>query len=201
MKKLIALSALVAATTLSLVGPVDAGGNGSARAPVVREWNTDGNAALGTETIGWSNLIRRDDGLKATVHVEGLMPGGVYTFWWVVPHAAEPSIPVDVFVALGGSAVVGDNGMATVRMRAHTGQAGIEGFPPLGGTPWHDLTDPMNSVVRVEVAYHGQADDAGDQLDVWQTDFWTGAACPPATPNPNPMQPHCPAYFAATHMP
>ncbi|MDX2378211.1 MAG: hypothetical protein QNM02_00445 [Acidimicrobiia bacterium] len=29
-------------------------------------------------------------------------------------------------------------------------------------------------------------------------DFWTGSACPPATPNPNPAQPHCPVRCAAT---
>jgi hypothetical protein len=91
--------------------------------------------------------------------------------------------------------------MALVRMRAYNGQPGIEGIPPLGGAEWHGLTDPLNSVVRVEIAYHGQAEDAGSDLKTWLSDFWTGAACPPDTPNPNPDQPHCPVYFAATHLP
>jgi hypothetical protein len=110
-------------------------------------------------------------------------------------------IPDDVFVARGASAIAGPNGKATVHMTADTGQAGILGFPPLGGALWHDLTYPMNSVVRVEVAYHGQAADAGADLGAWESDFWTGAACPPNLENPNPNQPHCPIYFAATHVP
>ncbi len=201
MKKLMVLPAVMAMTSLTLTTPVDAGGNGSARADVVREFNEDGSTADGTEVIGWSNLVRRDSGLKATVHVEGLIPGGVYTFWWVVPHSLPPAIPDDVFVARGASAIVGANGTATVRMRAQTGDAGILGFPPLGGALWHDLTDPMDSVVRVEIAYHGQVGDAGADLALWESNFWTGSACPPDLPNPNPEQPHCPVYFAATHLP
>jgi hypothetical protein len=56
----------------------------------------------------------------------------------------------------------------------------------------------MGSLVRIEIAYHGQAEDAGDDLGTWLEDFWTGSACPPDTPNPNPAQPHCPVWYAAT---
>jgi hypothetical protein len=87
-------------------------------------------------------------------------------------------------------------------MRAYTGQPGIAGFPPLGGLEWHALTDPLNTVVRVEIAYHGQAEDAGEDLMDWLSDFWTGSVCPvdPATPQ-GQLQPHCPVSFAATHFP
>lgn len=167
----------------------------------MREHNEDGTPAPGTEVIGTSKLIRRDTGLNTTVHVEGLKPDGVYTFWWVVPHSLPPVIPDNVFVARGASAIAGPNGKATVHMTANTGQAGILGCPPLGRAPWHDLTAPLDSLVRVEVAYHGQIGDAGADLETWESDFWTGAACPPETPNPNPAQPDCPVYFAATHSP
>ncbi len=204
MRRVLAIGTAIAVLSLMLVTAASAVDNGADRADVVREWNADGTAAPpppGAEIIGWSSLIRRDSGLKATVHVEGLIPGGVYTFWWVVPHSLPPTIPDDVFVAGGASAVAGADGQATVRMRADTGQAGIVGLPALGGLLWHDLTDPLNSVVRVEIAYHGQVEDAGDGLAIWESDFWTGSACPPYTPNPSPAQPHCPVYFAATHLP
>ena len=176
-----------------------AAGSPGDRADIVREFNVDGTAAPGTEVIGSSTLTRSASGLKATVNAEGLMPDGVYTFWWVVPHSLPPTVPDDVFAARGGSAVVGADGKATVEMTADTGQAGILGFPPLAGALWHDLTDPLNSLVRVEMAYHGQVGDAGADLAAWESDFWTGAACPPTTPNPNAAQPHCPVYFASTH--
>lgn len=199
MKKLMLIPAAMMAMSLVAMTAVNAGGDGGDRADVVREFDEDGTAADDPEVIGWSNLVRRESGLKTTVHVEGLIPGGVYTFWWVVPHSVPPTIPDDVFVALGASAVVGANGKATVRMRADTGQAGITGFPPLEGALWHDLTDPLGAIVRVELAYHGQVEDAGDELPIWESNFWTGSACPPDTANPNPDQPHCPVYFAATH--
>jgi len=72
--------------------------------------------------------------------------------------------------------------------------------------------------VHVEIAYHGQAADTGDELDVWLSDFWTGAACPLAFDldpggstdgvdpdgNPDPNfnkigQPHCPVAIVAIH--
>jgi hypothetical protein len=176
-----------------------AAGSPGERADIVREFNVDGTAAPGTEVIGSSTLIRSASGLKATVAAEGLVPDGVYTFWLVVPHSLPPTIPDDVFVVRGGSVVVGADGKATVVMEADTGQAGILGFPPLDGALFHDLTDPLNSLVRVEIAYHGQVGDAGADLGTWQSDFWTGSACPPTTPNPNAAQPHCPVYFASTH--
>ncbi len=95
----------------------------------------------------------------------------------------------------------GLNGKATVRMRARTGQAGIEGFPAIGDQMFGELLYPLNSLVRIEIAYHGQQADANGDLGSWMDDFWTGAACPPDTTNPNPMQPHCPVYYASTYMP
>lgn len=185
--------------------------------PVVREFNEEGEAVEDGEIIGWSDLSRGSDGLQANVNVRGLTPGGVYTFWWVVPHVFEdgaPVIPSGVFVAGGAGTVVGADGTANVQMLAYTEQSGIEGFPPLDGAEWGSLTDPLGSIVRVEIAYHGQVEDAerdlgtffptgdgGSNLETQLLDFWTGSACPPETANPNPDQPHCPVYFAATHLP
>jgi len=165
---------------------------------VIVEYNEDGTPAPGDAVIGTSKLKRKDEGLKAKVKVEDLRPGGVYTFWWVVPQGNQV-FPGDFFVALGASAVAEDDGRIEVSMEARTGQAGIVGFPPLQGAQFSSLVDPEGSTVRIEIAYHGQADQAGDDLEAWMADFWTGAACPPEMPNPNPAQPHCPVYFAATH--
>lgn len=165
--------------------------------PIVQEWDEDGTANQDTPRVGWSVLMRRNKKLNALAHIRGLRPGGVYTFWWVVVQD-DGTFPDDIFVAGGAGKVVGPNGRATVRMSAKVGQPGIEGFL----VPFDELRDTRNSIVRIEIAYHGQAEDAGDALDVWLSDFWTGTACPDGgTPNPNPNQPHCPVYYAATHAP
>jgi hypothetical protein len=200
-QRVIAAAVTVLLAPLVLAAPADAdGGHGADPAKIVVEWNEDGTAAPGDERVGTSVLKRRPDGLHARAHVRGLEPGGVYTFWWVVVQD-DGDFPDDIHVQRGASVVVGDNGHARVTMRAQTGDPGILGFPPLGGALLADLTDPLGSTVRVEIAYHGQVEDAGADLDQWQSDFWTGAACPPETPNPNPMQPHCPVYYASTHTP
>ena len=162
------------------------------------------------DVTGTVKLIRRDDGLKATVHASGLTPGGVYTFWWIVGDA--PVSPPDFFAALGGSKVVGQSGKATIHMNAEAGQEGIKNFVGDGTTaPFHDTfdLDPLTTPVHVEIAYHGQAEDANGDLGTWMSDFWTGTACPiegPAGPhNPvgtadpknGPGQPHCPVSYIA----
>lgn len=197
------LATLLAALMLPFVfaPPADADGVASLeRAAIVREWNEDGTAASGEEEIGSALLLRRDRGMAALAMARGLQPGGVYTFWWVVIQD-DGDFPDDIHVQRGGGAVAGPTGRATAFMRAATGTPGIEGFPPLGDAEFAELRDPIGSVVRIEIAYHGQAADAGDDLDLWLSDFWSGAACPPETPNPNPAQPHCPVYHAATFAP
>lgn len=168
--------------------------------PIVQEWDDDGTAIPDPPKVGWSVLLRRNQRLNALAHVRGLKPGGVYTFWWIVVQG-DGTFPDDIFVAGGASKIVGERGRATVRMAARLNQPSITGFMPDGVNEiqFAPLLDTHNSIVRLEIAYHGQAEDAGEYLDAWLSDFWTGTACPPDTPNPNPAQPHCPVYFAATH--
>jgi len=169
------------------------------RTDIVQEHNFDGTPAENPETIGRAMLVRRGHRLSAVASIRDLIPGGVYTFWWVVVQE-DGTFPDDIHVASGSHAVVGDNGRATVAMYADRGDESITGFTPDGVNEitFDTLDDTINSVVRIEIAYHGQADDAGDDLDSWLYDFWTGTACPPETPNPNLQQPHCPVYYAAT---
>ena len=161
--------------------------------------------------VGKAELIRSASGLKATAHVSGLEPGGVYTFWWVIPSDTHP---VRSFAALGGSKIVGQNGKATVRMRADVGDSSIDGFfnhtEPLDVFPldasFVDLTsDLLDDTIRIEVAYHGNV-DSGAYTPQWELDFWTGEAgvCPVAADlekRPPKMastgQPHCPTFYAA----
>jgi hypothetical protein len=127
--------------------------------------------------------VRISDGCSATVFARGLEPGGVYTFWCVSPYEFTndgPVIPGSVFVARGAGLVVGDDGTARIQMSAYVGQPGIAGLPPLMGATWRDMKDPLTSIVRVEIAYHGQASDSANdaELNEWLSDFWTGTVCP-----------------------
>lgn len=176
--------------------------NNRDRQPIVVEYIgatefTDATAV--GEHLGWAQLKRDADGLKAVVHASGLRPGAVFTFWWIGVHD-DATIPDDIFVALGASAVIGTNGMATVHMSANKGDESVAGVPFLGGASFRDLRDPLTALVRVEVAYHGQVEDAGDDLDLWRSDFWSGTACPDGGLN-DFGQPHCPVYMASTHLP
>ena len=168
--------------------------------PIVQEWDFDGNAMENPPRVGWSVLLRRNRRLDALAQIRGLKPGGVYTFWWVVVQE-DGTFPDDIFLAGGAARVVNEKGRTTVHMKARLGQDSIEGFMPDGVNElqFAPLSDTRGSIVRIEIAYHGQAKDAGGDLDVWLGDFWTGTACPPDTPNPNPTQPHCPIYYATTH--
>ncbi len=184
-----------------LAAPATAREVGVDRAPLEREFTVDGTAAPEPhDRHGTSLLVRHPDRLWAAVHARGLEPGGVYTFWWVAVQG-EGAFPDDVFVAHGAGVVANRAGRATAVMRAELGQPGITGFSPAPGVDvgFDELRDPMGALVRVEVAYHGQVEDAGKDRATWLRDFRSGAACPPATPNPNPAQPHSPVWFPATH--
>ena len=211
---LVALAASLAVLAVS-IAPVGAKAKGAEKQPVVREWNQDGTMHTEGEVIGFTNLVRKTSGISGTTHVQGLMPGGVYTFWMVAidpsffPAEADLSL---IYVDRGNARVVGQNGRATVHWSAPAGDASI--VPPPGPIFDDALEDIGDRVVRIEIAYHGQADDAPDQaaIDQWLSDFWSGdpTVCPdpPFSPGnvvpPGPqgtMQPHCPVNFASTHAP
>ena len=105
-------------------------------------------------------------------------------------------------------------------MSAKRGNKSIKDFLGDGTSapfPKRLKTDLRTAEVHVEFAYHGQVGDAGDDLDLWQSNFWTGTECPSNGANPNnpggvvarigaseagevnPGQPHCPVSFVAVH--
>ena len=197
------LIAMIAAlVAVAVVAPTAAVGQVVDVQPVVEHFNLDGTVS--GETIGRSVLTRSSGRLDAEVQVRGLLPGGVYTFWWVVTPEGG-TFPDDTFVASGDSAVIGASGRAKALMSAVAGQQSIEGFLISGQPLDFDL---QSALVRVEIAYHGQVADAGSDLKVWRSDFWTGTACPQAfglNPGGTPGdlnaigQPHCPVYIVAEH--
>jgi len=163
---------------------------------------------VGPTASGRSLLITREESLRAVTSFNGLKPGGVYTFWWVIIPSGG-GFPADAFVAGGGGTVVGDNGRAFANMSAREGDGSIAGFL----IPFQPLDfDLRTAEIHVELAYHGQASDAGSDLGVWLSDFWSGSACPGGHGNNpyasaalagatevNPGQPHCPVSYAAVH--
>ena len=208
-----AIAAAAATMSFAFVAPVDATATGAEKQPVVREW-TEAGAPVDGETIGFTNLVRKPSGISGTTHAGGLKPGGVYTFWMVAVAPAffpDANDLTQIFVANGNSAVVGKNGGATVHWSASVGEASIVTPGPV----FDDALDNIDErIVRIEIAYHGQADDAVDQaaLNDWLSDFWSGDPTVCASPAFAPtnglplgaqgaMQPHCPVNFASTHVP
>lgn len=202
-KHSLTLMAVAVSMSVVMAAPATAASeSGVDSQPLVEHYELDGSVS--GQTIGRSDLIRRSDGLKASVQATSLIPGGVYTFWWVIIPTGGV-FPDDTFVALGNSAIAGPNGKATVHMRAAAGQSSISGFL----FAFQDLDfDLATAEVRVEIAYHGLAEDAGSDLEHWMSDFWTGAACPQAFGlNPGGTsgdlnaagQPFCPVFIASIH--
>lgn len=206
--KVLALAVLAVAAIGTTVGIVAAkGGDGDGRVnealPILREFDELGNPLPPDlqDVVGESTLVRTEDGLEMTGTIGGLTPGGVYTFWLV---AIQGEALASAF-QMGEGYIVGDDGRAESTLRAAVGDPGIEGFyvEGQGEIEFADLTDPMTAEVHLEVAYHGQIEDAGDELDAWMSDFWTGTAG--VCPSPRgtlgtgaiPSQPYCPVYFLA----
>ncbi len=226
MRKVVTIIAAVLALAMLTATVAMAGGKSNKTGDtvaIVQIFDDDGNiqgppfVTIGDIT-GTVKLTRRTDGLTATAKVEGLTPGGVYTFWLVV-GVDSYELP-NAFVANGGARVIGNSGKATVRINAEVGETGIEGYLSalLGAAqdpdtlPFHDTLDlnPMEDEVHVEIAYHGPKSAAGGNIGKWRSDFWTGEACPTGTSGYNPGgttgafldvnlngQGHCPVSYVA----
>lgn len=207
MSKKSVLAVLTAVLMLAGASPAMAvpGGDVSVE-PVVEFLSPDGTPA--DNNLGTSVLVRGDDSLWAKVTVDGLRPGGLYTFWWVIIPAGG-TFPDNAFVAGDGARLIGPGGHATAVLKAKAGEPSIPGFH----VPFNPLDfDLSTAEVHVEIAYHGQSMDAGSNLSTWRTDFWTGTACPASFGLNSDYagfggdlnaggQPHCPVYIAAIHTP
>ena len=180
-------------------------------APILLEYDRAGAPIPADDQIevGEAELVRSEDGVTTKAEMGELQPDGAYTFWLVV-YQGEREFPHDIFVNHGQGVVADAEGRAESVMSADLGEESITGFyhDGLGGeAEFAPLFDPMNGRVRVEIVYHGQAEDAGDDLDAWLADFWTGdpdvCADPLGTVGTGavPEHPYCAGYWAATFEP
>ncbi|NNE13277.1 MAG: hypothetical protein HKN41_13635 [Ilumatobacter sp.] len=211
-RTMMAVLAVAAAIIVGLVvASVGGGDEETEAAPILREYDRHGVEIPFEDQIevGETELIRTEDALTTTSEMGDLVPNGAYTFWLVV-YQGDREFPTDIFVNHGVGVVADAEGRAEAVMRSAVGDASISGFyvEDLGETAqFSPLVDPMNGRVRVEVVYHGQADVAGDDLDAWLADFWTGdpdvCADPLGTLGTGavPEHPYCAGYWAATFEP
>src|SRR5262249_21746387 len=67
-------------------------------------------------TVGNAQRVRNDRGISCIIHASGLVPGDVYSVWWVIPTEAL------IFNATG--AIAANDGTATFAGHASTGLVG-----------------------------------------------------------------------------
>lgn len=177
--------AVVAGAMISVGSPAGAASSTKSRSAVVD--------VVDDRTTGWSQLHRSERGLRATVHTSDLEPGGAYTIWWVVLDLSQ-NPPEILYVDHLAGFVAGRNGKHTVHASTAVGDLGIDISEPLGMpgpiNVGGDLTadEVANGYVEYHVVYHGQADGAGDELDLWLSNFWSGDddVCDIVEPPPGP---------------
>jgi len=138
-----------------------------------------GSVVPGTGSI----LVRTKEGVGATVHAFGLVPGNVYTLWWGIFNnpkkcATNPCSPADLpnpdvqaVVLWGSGQIAGDDGTADFgAFRAvgdPSGQAGL-------GTAMA-LEEPLKAQIHLAVRSHGSVIPGmlSDQLSTFN------GGCPP----------------------
>ena len=205
-------AALVAAIVIAVAAAIALSGGGDdgewTTVDMLVEYSEQDGAPIPHDeqpSRGTVRARRLPDRIEAEVDMRGLIPGGVYSFWLAVwQEVDEPSTAA--FLASGGGAVADEDGVITSgRMSATVGTMATAGWV-LDGVEqvFAPLHSPLQNTMRVEVVYHGQADKAGDQLDLWLNDFWTGdpevCAEPVGTLGTGivPSLPYCAGYYGAT---
>jgi len=200
----------VIGVALWIITADDAASGERSDAFVLIEYDPTGEPIPAEEQVatGTAELTRSEEEITVFTEIEGLIEGGVYTFW-IVAVQGEGEFPQDIFVNDGVGVIADGDGKASATMRSKLGDRSIEGFyvEGVGDVVFSDLLDPMGAVVRVELVYHGHSDDAGDDLDAWMSDFWTGdpqwCADPLGTLGTGsvPTHPYCGGFWAATFGP
>ncbi len=97
--------------------------------------------------VGSAKLVRNDNGITCVIHTSGLVPGDVYSVWWVLPDELL------TLNATGG--IAGDDGTATFAGHLSTGP-----IPPADGSVVLSSGDgsfdqPRADTVTVIVRHHG----------------------------------------------
>ena len=141
------------AGALGLALPVEAQ---TSEAPV----NLFSGDTLGAE-VGSSVLMRTPSSLTMVVETTGLIPGDIYTNWWVIfnnpEHCvggcnaedfANPDVMASVLFATGGT--VGDNGLGHFAAHRRIGYRGVIVFGP-------GIMKPLTAEVHYVIRTHGPA--------------------------------------------
>ena len=97
--------------------------------------------------VGSAHLVRNDNGITCVIETSGLVPGDVYSVWWVMPDEAL------VFNATGG--IAGADGTGHFAGHASTGPVGpVDGSVVLSsGDGFFD--QPRTDTVTVIIRHHG----------------------------------------------
>jgi len=102
--------------------------------------------ATGT-VVGSAQLVRNNNGIVCTIHTSGLVPGDVYSVWWVMP---EESL---IYNASGG--IAGADGTATFAGHASVGPVGpVDGSTVLSNGDG-SFDQPRTDTVLVIIRHHG----------------------------------------------
>ena len=152
-----------------------------------------GAVAPGTGSI----LVRTEEGVGATLHAFGLVPGNVYTLWWAIFNnpkkcATDPCTPADLsnpdvqgVMFSGSGQIAGEDGTADFgAFRAVGDPSGkVEGTAEA-------LEKPFKAQIHLAVRSHGPASADPTVLQQQLTTFNGG--CPPNPCTTVQFAPHQP---------
>lgn len=162
-------------------------------------WTGDNSAIEGAEAI----LTRMEHGIAVSFETTGLVPGEVYTAWWVIFNSPENCSPPDclmndLFMMDGEEFILNDEGVrqanrtgrqladisqirATSSIADENGYALFRAHLPIGDLTdfvsfGNGLVDSMNSEVHVVIRTHGPA---ADDLEIyWEQQMTEWGGCP-----------------------
>src|SRR6516225_6970207 len=98
-------------------------------------------------TVGNAQLVRNNNGITCVIHTSGLVPGDVYSVWWVIPTETL------IFNATG--AIAASDGTATFAGHASTGPIGpVDGSVVLSNGDG-SFDSPRTDTIMVIVRHHG----------------------------------------------
>src|SRR5262249_4267778 len=140
MRKCLAVAALVAVcvTPSSL----------RAQNPNAADHDFSAVKVIGPNTVvGAAQLVRNNNGITCVIQTSGLIPGDVYSVWWVIPDESL------VLNATGGRA--GDDGTATFAGHMSTGPIPAADGSVVLSSGDGSFDQPRSDTVTVIIRHHG----------------------------------------------
>lgn len=153
------------------------------------------------EIPGSARIVSNDAGASLTYHAEGLIPGHVYSAWWVVINAPEncSAHPCPTMAILFDPAVQGDVTYAAARIAGASGQVTFGSHLSVGSLPkaWvgNGFTNPRGAEIHIAIHDHGPRIPAllssmldsfrGGCTDASLPGFLPATALADGTPGPN----------------